>query len=47
MERLISTFAVTGRAKEKSGGPALRNDDAGMDRMMGEMEREFSGMDGA
>jgi len=44
MERLISKFAVTGRAKEKSDAP----DDAAdprMEKMMVEMEREMSGMD--
>jgi hypothetical protein len=46
MERAISRFAVTGRAKEKpetpGGGP---QDDPRMEAMMAEMEREFSGMD--
>jgi hypothetical protein len=48
MERAISRFAVTGRAKEKpetpGGGP---EDDPRMGAMMAEMEREFSGMDTA
>ncbi len=45
MERLISAFAVTGRAKEKSdadseaGGPDPR-----MERVMAEMESEMSSM---
>ncbi len=46
MERMISNFAITGRAREKSELPG--GDDAGdprMDAMMGEMEREFGGMD--
>lgn len=47
LERVVSRFAVTGRAKEKpdappGGGP---EDDPRMDVMMAEMEREFSGMD--
>jgi len=47
MERMISNFAITGRAKEKSELPG--GDDAApdprMDAMMAEMEREFGGMD--
>ena len=43
MEKMISGFAVTGRAKEKSaeipGGDDF--DDAKMEAAMGEMEREF------
>lgn len=46
MEKLISNFSVTGRAKEKdefaAGG---EGDDAQMDAAMAEMEREFGGMD--
>src|SRR3954454_13770766 len=42
MEKLISNFSVTGRAKEKdefsAGG---EGDDAQMDATMAEMEREF------
>jgi hypothetical protein len=45
MERLISSFSVTGRAKEKSDAEAFPMDDAKMERAMSEMEREFSGMD--
>jgi hypothetical protein len=46
MERMISSFAVTGRAKEKpdmppGGGP----DDARMEAAMAEMERDFASMD--
>jgi hypothetical protein len=45
MERMISRFAVTGRAKEKSdtdaGGEAL---DPRMERVMAEMESEMSSM---
>jgi hypothetical protein len=46
MEKMVSNFAVTGRAKEPSampegGGP----DDARMEGVMQEMEREFGGMD--
>ena len=46
MERMISNFAITGRAKEKPelpGGADL--DDPRMEAMMAEMEREFGGMD--
>jgi hypothetical protein len=46
MEKMISKFSVTGRAKEKdefAGGG--EGDDAQMDAAMGEMEREFGGMD--
>lgn len=46
MERMISSFSFTGRAKEKSetpsGDPA---EDARMEQAMMEMEREFAGMD--
>jgi hypothetical protein len=46
LERMISSFAVTGRAKEKpdlpEGGGEM--DDARMEAAMAEMEREFSGM---
>jgi len=43
MERLVSQFAVTGRAKENS--PAADPADPRMERMMAEMEREMSGLD--
>jgi hypothetical protein len=46
MERMISSFAVIGRAKEKPnvpGGDAT--DDPRMEEMMASMESEFSGMD--
>ncbi|MGB8166423.1 MAG: hypothetical protein WCF18_02960 [Chthoniobacteraceae bacterium] len=46
MERMISKFAITGRAKEKPdmpGGDDL--DDPRMEAMMSEMEREFGGVD--
>jgi hypothetical protein len=46
MERMISSFSVTGRAKETPelpGGPDL--DDPRMEAAMAEMEREFGGMD--
>jgi hypothetical protein len=46
MEKLISNFSVTGRAKERDelsmGG---EGDDAQLDAAMAEMEREFGGMD--
>ncbi len=46
MERMVSSFAVTGRAKESTPGddPMSGADDARMEQVMGEMEREFSGM---
>jgi len=44
MERLISKFAVTGRAKEQSDPPGDAADPR-MEKMMAEMEREMSGMD--
>lgn len=47
MERLLSKFAITGRAKEKTeahaGGPDM--DDPRMEAALAEMEREFGGMD--
>lgn len=46
MERAVSRFAVTGRAKETPdlpGGP--EGDDPRMEAAFAEMEREFSGMD--
>lgn len=47
MERLLSKFAITGRAKEKTeappGGPDM--DDSRMEAALAEMEREFGGMD--
>src|SRR5215210_6847448 len=46
MERVVSRFAVTGRAKEKPDLPAGGDaDDPRMEAAMAEMEREFSGMD--
>ena len=46
MERMISSFSVTGRAKEKPDeAPGAEFDDARMDAAMAQMEREFSGMD--
>jgi len=44
MERAISRFAVTGRAREKSDS-APESADPRMERVMAEMEREMSGMD--
>src|SRR5438552_5182 len=45
LERVASTFAVTGRAKEKTEFPAAAGmDDSRMEAAMAEMEREFSGM---
>ena len=46
MERVVSRFAVTGRAKEKSDTPAGGDDlDPRMERVMAEMERDMAGMD--
>jgi hypothetical protein len=45
MERLISSFAVTGRAKAKSEADAPPVDDRAMEGLMSEMESEFCGMD--
>jgi len=47
MERMVSSFSVTGRAKEEKGGddPEAGMDDPRMERAMAEMEREFAGMD--
>ena len=43
MERMLSNFAVTGRAKE--GHAADESADPQIERMMAEMEREMSGLD--
>jgi hypothetical protein len=46
MERMISRFAVTGRAKEEGDTlPGSGPDDTRMEAAMAEMEREFGGMD--
>ena len=46
MERMLSSFSFTGRAKEKSETPAGEpGEDPRMEQAMMEMEREFSGMD--
>ena len=46
MEKMMSTFAVTGRAKEKPDmPPGADMDDPRMDAMMAQMEREMSGLD--
>ncbi len=45
MDRLISRFAVTGRAKEKADGSGeMEVQDPRMERVMAEMEREMSSM---
>ncbi len=45
MERMISRFAVTGRAKEKSDtDPSAETLDPRMERVMSEMESEMSSM---
>jgi hypothetical protein len=42
LEKMISGFAITGRAQEKTAdGPGADFDDAKMEAAMGEMEREF------
>lgn len=45
MERVMSNFAVTGRAEDKSEGDAGEEDDTRMEAAMAEMEREMAGMD--
>src|SRR5688572_1541817 len=49
MEKLVSSFSVTGRAKEKPDLPGGDDaaDDPRMEQAMAEMEREFGGMDEA
>jgi len=48
MEKLVSSFSVTGRAKEQpEGGPGGDVDDPRMEQAMAEMERDFGGMDEA
>ena len=48
LEKMVSSFAVTGRAKEKPDTPAGPEgpdfDDPKMEKMMAEMESEFSSM---
>jgi hypothetical protein len=49
MERMVSSFSFTGRKREEpkssGGGPGDDIDDPRMERVMAEMERDFSGMD--
>jgi len=47
MERVVSSFSVTGRHRESNGedGPEPDLDDPGMEAAMAEMEREMAGMD--
>ena len=45
MERVVSRFAVTGRAKEAPQDSAGAMDDPRMERMMAEMERDMAGLD--
>ena len=46
MERRVSMFAITGRAKEDAGDdPFAGMDDAKMEGLMAEMERDMGGMD--
>lgn len=45
MERVVSRFAVTGRAKENSDTPCGDDLDPRMERVMAEMERDMAGMD--
>lgn len=44
LERLLSNFAVTGRAKEPSAVPIGDMDDSKMEAAMEAMEREFGGV---
>lgn len=45
MQRLVSGFAVVGRAKEPDAGGGEAFDDPRMEAAMAEMEREFASMD--
>ncbi len=45
MERRLSPFAVTGRAKEESAASGDEMDDPRLQAAMAEMEREMAGMD--
>lgn len=46
MERRVSMFAITGKAKEDTGDdPFAGMDDAKMEGFMAEMERDMAGMD--
>lgn len=45
MERVMSSFAVTGRAEEEAEGGGGEEDDPRMEAAMAEMEREMAGMD--
>jgi len=45
MERVVSRFAVTGRAKEEQPGGEGGMDDLRMERMIAEMERDMAGLD--
>ncbi len=45
MERVVSRFAVTGKAKEEQPVDAGGMDDPRMERMMAEMERDMAGLD--
>jgi hypothetical protein len=44
MEKLVSAFAITGRAKEATPGADDAADDPRIEKMMAEMEREFSSL---
>ena len=45
LQKMVSGFAVVGRAKEEAGGPEPDLDDPRMEAAMAEMEREMAGMD--
>lgn len=45
MERVVSRFAFTGRAKEEHPADPGAMDDPRMERMMAEMERDMAGLD--
>ncbi len=48
MERIISSFSVTGKNQEEKGPPAGADPEfPRMDKAMAELERDFSGMDEA
>ncbi|GAB4165718.1 MAG: zinc ribbon domain-containing protein [Terrimicrobiaceae bacterium] len=45
MEKVVSRFAVTGKAKEEKADPGGDSMDPRMERVMAEMEREMAGID--
>ncbi len=45
MERMVSRFAVTGKAKDESAAAGPETMDPGLERMLAGMEREMSALD--